>query len=198
MPRLARQDLLYAGCYAHVISRSIRKLKIFRMSEDFQKFYGLLKRTKREAGFKIHHYCVMQTHFHLVVSVGDVLEFSRAMQFVKSQYSFHFHREYKLSGPIWRERFRALLIEDERYMLACGKYIENNPVEAGLVKNPEEWKNSSYHFYHKNKKDDLIDVAAGHAHIRDVQIEDDEAFESGKVIGSDFFKFRLRQKLGIR
>ena len=91
MPRLPRQELLYGGCYVHVISRSIRKLKIFRDCEDVEIFYGLVQRTKKETDYKVYHYCVMQTHFHLVVSMADVAGFSKAMQYIKSQYSFHFH-----------------------------------------------------------------------------------------------------------
>lgn len=120
--RIARTELLYAGCYAHVISRSIRKLKIFKDHEDFQSFKDELFIEKRKSGFKVFHYCLMQTHFHLAVNIPDVAAFSRSLANLKSRYTSLFHAKYHLSGPIWRERYKSLLIENEAYLLACGRY----------------------------------------------------------------------------
>src|ERR1017187_6515265 len=116
MSRVLRNQLLYQGCYAHVISRSIRQLKLFNDEEDFQFFKGLLIQAKTQAKFKIYHYCFMQTHFHLAVRMGDLKDFSFAIRDVKRDYAYKFHTKYKLSGPIWRERFKSLLIENEDYM----------------------------------------------------------------------------------
>jgi len=130
--------------------------------------------------------------------MGDVLDFSRAMQYVKSQYSFYFHKKYRVSGSIWRERFKGLLIENENYMKACGQYVENNPVQAGLVENPKEWQNSSYRYYHSNAVDELIDYDQEYRSLKISRIDDEEDFEKGKIIGSAFFRFQLCQKLKIR
>jgi putative transposase len=193
MPRLARQDLLYEGCYAHIISRSIRKLKILKDQDDFRAFLNLLEKTKREAGYKLYHYCLMQTHFHLVVSMPAIERFSTAIQYLKGQYACYVHKKYRLSGPIWSERYRALLIEDEAYMKACGEYVENNPVKARLVKSAEEWKNSSFRHYNGKELNPLIDQYEGGGKEIDIEFEGDEFFENGKVIGSAFFQFQGRQ-----
>lgn len=198
MPRLLRKDILFGGCFAHVISRSIRKMKLFKDDEDFQTVGELFICTKKKFHYKIHHYCLMQTHFHLVVSMDDVDEFSRAMQFVKSQYSYKFHTKYHLSGPIWRERYRSLLIEDEHYLRVCGQYVEDNPVRAGLVNRAKDWKYSSFRFYSSDINDKIIDRCAvggsGDGYIKE-KFEDEEFFENGKVIGSPFFRFQFYEKI---
>ena len=142
--RIARTDLLYGGCYVHVISRSIRELKIFKDNEDFELFKKLWLIEKRKSGFRVFHYCFMQTHFHMAAEVPEVHKFWLSLARVKSRYASTFHAKYRLSGPMWRERYKSLLIENEGYLLACGRYIEDNPVKAGLVKRGEDWQFSSY------------------------------------------------------
>ena len=195
MARVTRNQLLYEGCYAHVISRSMRKEKIFKDSEDSKYFLKLLLAIKQEYPFKIFHYCLMQTHFHFVVQILSVSEFARGLSKLKSQYVFKYHEKYKLTGPIWRERYKSLLIEDEVYMLACGKYVENNPVKAGLVEKPEEWKESSAGYYLKGIADELIDGYDRAPVEKNIKIFSNENFEQGDGIGSDYFKFQLRKKL---
>ena len=198
MPRRLRKDVLFNGCFAHVISRSIRKMKLFKDDEDFQAMSELFICTKKRFHYKIHHYCLMRTHFHLVVSMDNVNEFSRAMQFVKSQYSYKFHAKYRLSGPIWRERYRGLLIEDERYLRVCGQYIENNPVRAGLVDQAEDWKYSSFRFYNSDMSDKIVNGYAAESkstgYIQE-EFEDEEFFENGEVVGSPFFRFQFYEKI---
>ena len=200
MARMARRELLYDGCYAHIISRSIRKIRLMRDDADFQMLNQLLMHAKRRYGFRVHHYCLMQTHFHLVVSMPDVEAFSRAIQFVKSQYCYHVHARYRLSGPVWRERFRALLIENEPYLYVCGRYVENNPVKAGLVREAKGWKYSSWGFYHEERIDPLISRLDFWDRTAPVETGDDpqKFCEKGKVIGSPFFKFQFYRRMKQR
>ncbi len=192
--RVARKELLYGDCYAHIISRSIRKLKIFRDDEDYCALKNLLLIEKRRSNFRVVHYCFMQTHFHLAVKISDVTEFSKSLARVKSRYVGVFHAKYRLSGPIWRERFKSLLIENDGYLLACGRYIESNPLKAGMIERIEDWKFSSYRFYHQNIKDELVD---GYEDLASVQYPKDwnklneVDFEQGSLVGSAFFKFQF-------
>jgi len=195
MSRISRLELLYGGCYVHVISRSIRKLKLFQDNEDFEFFMGLLKKAKSRAGFRIYHYCLMQTHFHLAVRMEDPEEFSWGIRDVKRDYACKFHDKYRLSGPVWRERYKSLLVEDERYLYMCGKYIEENPVKAGLVREGMDWKYSSSRHYALGEQDNLIDKYDEGVEARGVEglSLDEEDFERGSVIGSGFFKFQFFQ-----
>ncbi len=195
MSRVARKDILYDGCFAHVISRSIREYKIFKDRDDFETFQILLAKVKQEYTFKIMHYCFMNTHFHLAVKIPEVDSFSKGIQKLKSLYSYQFHAKYKISGPIWRERFRSLLIENEEYLYACGMYIEYNPVKAGIVKESHNWEYSSSQYY-RGKPDMLVD---GYKTIKtpkipeDINTQDERIFEKGQTIGSSFFRFQLRE-----
>ena len=191
MSRVSRNQLLYPGCYAHIISRSIRKLKLFNDEDDFKFFKKLLIQAKTKARFKIYHYCLMQTHFHLAVMMEDLKDFSFAIRDIKRDYAYQFHAKYKLSGPIWRERFKSLLIEDQRYLYACGKYIEGNPVKSQLVKQAIDWFYSSSRCYELNEKDGLVDsYARGDKNYKE-EVMNGTDFESGSVIGSDFFRFQF-------
>ena len=191
MSRIARYDVLYKDCYAHVISRSIRKLKLFKDDEDFMFFKKLLCQAKRKAEFKIYHYYLMQTHFHLAVRMGDLKDFSSAIRDVKRDYTYQFHSKYKLSGPVWRERFKSLLIENEDYLYTCGKYIEENPVKAGIVKQSADWIYSSSRHYELNESDELVDGYAEECKEVEGVALDKEEFEGGSVIGSSFFRFQF-------
>jgi putative transposase len=195
MSRVARNQILYDGCYAHIISRTIRKERVFKDSEDFELFRKQLIEIKNSHRFKIFHYCLMQTHFHLVVQIPAVEQFSKGLNQLKSRYIYAFHKKYRISGPIWRERFKSLLIEDEMYLLACGKYVEYNPVKAGLVNKIEEWEYSSGRYYLEGKMDGLIDSYNLPCLIEEIDIQNENVFEQGHGIGSDYFKFVLRRKL---
>ena len=147
---------------------------------------------------KVFHYCLMSTHFHLAIRISAVEGFIRALQKLKSQYVYKFHSKYKISGPIWRERFRSLLVEDEAYLYACGQYIENNPVKAGLVRESTEWPYSSSRYYLKGEGDPVVDgyETLGLPQLpHDINLDDEESFEKGKAIGSSYFRFRLREML---
>ena len=198
MSRMARSAFMYDGCYAHVISRSIRKQAIFNDTEDYQVFLDMLVQSKKEAQYRIFHYCLMSTHFHLAVKVANLTNFSKALQRLKSCYTYKYHAKYRLSGPIWRERFRSLLIENEPYMYACGRYIEHNPVEAGLVTRALDWPFSSCQYY-ENKKADGITDGYPNDTLKNVpkhiDINDRSLFERGAVIGSNCFKFQLKETM---
>lgn len=196
--RTARTEVLFDGCYVHVISRSIRKLEILRDQADFEVFSELLTRIKRDHGWRIFHYCLLSTHFHIALRISDLGLLIRGMQKLKSQYAYKFHSKYKISGPIWRERFRSLLIEDENYLYACGQYIEYNPVKAGLVAVCEDWKYSSRRYFSHRESDGIVDGYEGDVLPglpEGIDLRDEGAFEKERGIGSEFFKFRLQERL---
>ncbi len=198
MSRMARSAFMYDGCYAHVISRSIRKQRIFNDEEDFRVFLDLLVQSKKEARYHIFHYCLMNTHFHLALQIPDLTSFSKAIQHLKSYYTYKYHAKYRLSGPIWRERFRSLIIENVPYMYACGRYIEHNPVEAGLVERALDWPFSSCQYYETGKADGITDGYPEDALPcipKHMDIKDRSQFECGAAIGSNYFKFQLKETL---
>ena len=193
MSRLPRNQILFDGCYAHIMSRSFDFKFIFQAPEDFNHFKELLQTAKKEFRFQIHHYCLMNTHFHLAVSISQLHLFAKAFQRLKSQYTKWFNKKEKRTGPLWRERFKSLLIEDESYLYACGLYIEANPVKAGIVEMPEEWPYSSARYYLLNEADPLIDSYDSCQLPNEVDLNNSTFFTKGKVIGSELCKLQVEQ-----
>ncbi len=189
MARKARSEILYDGCYSHVFSRSIEKRKIFKDKDDFGYFLQLLKKEKQSKEFKIYHYCLMHTHFHLVVGIERLQLFSQALQQIKWKYTRQYNGKYQRWGPLWRERFKSMLIEDERYMHACGQYVEQNPLKAGIVEQERDWEYSSARHYAGTDKDELIDYYEYQGMPEDEDIEEED-FTRGWLIGSGWFKYR--------
>lgn len=194
MGRISRGDLLYDGCYAHVISRSIAKLKIFETETDFLFFERLLGSAKTEYDFLIFHYCLMHTHFHLVVCVKSVKKFSDGIRQIKWGYTKEYNRLKRRRGPLWQNRYKSLLIENESYLYACGLYVERNPERAGIVKSAEDWAYSSKRHYAGRGKNSLVTGYAFDGGLPDdVDVTDGLDFERGFAIGSDWFKYKIRR-----
>ena len=93
----------------------------------------------------------------MVVSIQELPAFSNAIKHLKQNYAKWFQRKHAHEGPVWRGRFGSQIIQDERYMYACGMYIEMNPVKAGVVKVAVDWPHSSARHYFSRGKDALID-----------------------------------------
>jgi putative transposase len=91
----------------------------------------------------------MSTHAHVVASADRLEQISKMMQSVGLRYAAHFNRQYARIGPLWNERFRALELADEQYALACLRYVDLNPVRAGICDDPEtyQWCSYSAHAY---------------------------------------------------
>ena len=193
MGRIPRNSLLYDGCYAHIISRSIEKRRVFENDRDFQFFRQLVLKGKAEHGFLVYNYCLMHTHYHMAVRIGSVEEFSIGMNRIKWDYTREYNRRHKRRGPLWQNRYKSLLIEDEGYLHACGVYIENNPIRAGLVKDAVEWEYSSGRHYAKMVVDALIDSYDLGEIPQGLDFRDGLEFERGSGIGSDWFKYKVRR-----
>ncbi len=194
MGRLNRGKILYDGCYAHVFSRAADKRCIFNHDEDFDKFKALLLASKEKFSYRIHHYSLMHTHFHLAVSMDSARKFSEGLKVVKRNYARYFNLRNQRFGPLWRDRFKSLLIEDERYLQACGRYIESNPVAAGMVDRCENWPHSSSAYYLQDKEDALVTPYAFDGEQIAIKGNQEQFFTHGQMIGSDLFKIHIEEE----
>ncbi len=113
MPRRARGRILYDGCFAHIYSRALEKRFIFRDEEDFEYFKELIRKTKEAFGYGLHHYCLMNTHFHMAVSLQKLEHFSKGLKQIKEQYARRCKKRYRQKGPVWWGRFGSQLIESD-------------------------------------------------------------------------------------
>jgi putative transposase len=131
----------------HVIQSGIDRQIIFRDTDDFTVFLQWLKDAARQFKVAIHAYVLMPTHIHLLASPSDELGLGRMMQWIGRHYVPYFNGKYQRAGTLWQGRYRAVVIDSEQYFLLCSRYIESNPVRAGLVNAPEDyaWSSISHH-----------------------------------------------------
>ncbi len=141
MPRFARL-VSSTGIY-HIMQRGINKTNLFLDQEDKQKYLDTLLRMKEKGEYTVYAYCLMDNHVHILIK-EDKEPLSVAIKRIGVSYSYYFNRKYNRVGHLFQDRFRSEPIEDDRYFLACGRYIHNNPVKAGIVNKPEEYTWSSY------------------------------------------------------
>jgi len=99
----------------------------------------------------------MNTHFHLIIQASSHEILSQHIAYLKWHYTMWMRKRYKWKGPLWRERYKSLPIENEDYLYTCGTYIEYNPVRAGICTDPTDYPYSSYRKYHLGITDTLID-----------------------------------------
>jgi putative transposase len=140
----------------HVIQTGNNHQVIFREPEDYTAFLAWLREAARQFKISIHAYVLMPTHLHLLVSPSDSTGLGRMMQWVGRQYVPYFNNRYQRTGTLWQGRYRATVIESEPYFLTCSRYIELNPVRAGLVGTPNDYPWSSHAHHVGAKSDPLI------------------------------------------
>lgn len=142
---MARQPrLTVAGYPHHVIQRGNDRQAIVRDDADREKLWALL--VEQAAIFKvaIHAYVVMDNHLHLLATPQTDEGLPKLMQAVGRSYVRYFNLRHQRTGTLWEGRYRSNLIESERYLLACMVYIDLNPVRAGMVAQPADYKWSSH------------------------------------------------------
>lgn len=144
---MARKPRLhYPGACYHVILRGNAGHDIFFDTRDRNRFFFLLQEGIEKYDHRIHGYCLMTNHIHLVIQVGDV-SLSRIMQNVSFRYTSYVNHRLKQAGHLFQGRYKALLIDADSYLLQIIRYVHNNPVRAGMVIIPEDYPWSSHNVY---------------------------------------------------
>ncbi|WP_395408583.1 transposase [Pseudoduganella sp. UC29_106] len=127
----------------HVIARGNRRGAIYRTHSDRLVWLSLLGETCERFNFRVHAYCQMTNHYHMVVeTVGGRL--ARGMRYLNGNYSQYFNRQHELVGHVFQGRYTAILCQRETYLMELSRYVVLNPVRAKLVSQPVEWPWSSY------------------------------------------------------
>ena len=141
VPRQSRVDV--EGALHHVFDRGNRRQVICEDSLDFQVFLSLVERAVKRYEWRVHAYCVMPNHYHLLIETPKA-GLSRGMQFVNGCYAQAFNWGRGLDGHLFQGRFGSALVEAEAHAIWVNRYIARNPVEAGLAPSPGGWSWSSY------------------------------------------------------
>ena len=132
------------GFPQHVTQRGNNRSPIFRAEDDYLAFHEWLRIACGRYECSLHAYVFMTNHVHLLMTPSDVGAVGRVLQSVGRQYVRRFNSTYGRSGTLWEGRYRATVVEHQRYLFTCYRYIELNPVRAGMVDRPRAYRWSSH------------------------------------------------------
>ena len=191
----------YGGIY-HVIARGNNREYIFKEDRDKGYFIKVLKDAIAD-DFQLYGYVLMDNHYHFLIQRYNK-ELQAIMHQINNKYSKYFNTKYKRMGHVFQDRYKAILVQDERYLLSLIRYIHRNPVRAGLCWNVSDYYWSSNFFYENNRSSFVaIDLvlnmlssdrkAAIHTYknLMGNNEEDKVDFEKEKIIGDEAYKIML-------
>lgn len=136
---MARKPRIDQAGFYHVINRGVEKRDVYLDDQDRKRFLKIIAENAEVYDFSIHAYCLMSNHYHLLMKTrkGNL---SSIMKQINSRYSIYFNRKTDRVGPLWQGRFKSWFVYDEKYLESLIKYIELNPVKAGITKKAGEYR----------------------------------------------------------
>jgi putative transposase len=154
MPRTLR--LILPGVAAHIIQRGNNRVACFKEDGDFLVYLAHLRHLSEKYECAVHAYCLMTNHVHLLVTPNEAGACTSLMRDLGQRYVQYFNRRHARSGTLWEGRYRSCVVESSRYVLGCYRYIELNPLRAGMVHHPSSYLWSSYAVNSGMRGDPLI------------------------------------------
>jgi putative transposase len=154
VPRRAR--LAVPGIPWHIIQRGNNRSACFYADEDYRYYLETLGDQAQTHGCAIHAYVLMTNHVHLLLTPDRKDSAASLMKQLGQRYVQYVNRTYRRSGTLWEGRFKSCLAQNEAYVLTCYRYIELNPVRAGMVSAPADYRWSSYRANGLGKADALV------------------------------------------
>ncbi len=140
----------------HVTQRGVDKRATFFHERDYRYYLEWLAKACAEHDCDIHAYVLMTNHVHLLMTPHTQDSISKVMQAVGRRYVRYVNDNYDRTGPLWDGRFKPSLIDSEKYLLTCMRYIELNPVWASMVDDPMDYSWSSHRHNCGGKQDDVV------------------------------------------
>jgi putative transposase len=216
MARLPR--FIIPGHPQHVIVRGNNRQEIFCAEADYRFYLEKLEAACDKYQCDVHAYVLMTNHVHLLITPHREDSISKAMQMVGRYYVQYYNYCYRRTGTLWEGRYKATLIDSETYLLSCMRYIEMNPVRAGMVSHPSEYPWSSYGRNALGREDSLVVPHLEYRRLgrgeeqrqsayrqlfrsrlgESVVNEIRNATNKAWVLGTDRFKGRIQQQLERR
>ncbi|MBP1208017.1 putative transposase [Duganella sp. 1411] len=154
MPR--RHRLVLPEVPLHIIQRGHDRQPCFLVEDDYRKFLNWLQLQSRASQARIHAYVLMTNHVHLLLSVVDAKSLACLMKSTTQNYAQYFNHRYRRCGAVWQGRYKSCVVQTEDYFLTCQRYIELNPVRAGMVRYPGHYRWSSYRCNAEGRDDGIV------------------------------------------
>lgn len=216
MPRRARLSLPGVPC--HVIQRGNNRGPCFFVDADYRRFLDILHDQAEAHGCRVHAYVLMSNHVHLLLTPAREESTAGLMKNLGQRYVQYVNRSHGRTGTLWEGRFRSCLAQDDAYVLACSRYIEMNPVRAGMVRRPSDYPWSSFRANGQGAADPIVTPHADYLRLGSdgcarraayralfrggmpaaLLDEIRRATNGGYVLGDDRFKAELTERLGRR
>lgn len=209
MPRIARA--VVAGFPHHVVQRGNNRGEIFFNDEDRAVYLFLLKTYSEKRSSPILCYCLMPNHIHLLVKPSSEGSLQRMMQGLTLCYTQHVNRKYRRTGRLWESRYHSCIVDQETYLWEVTRYIEQNPVRAAIVRNPQDYRYSSApaHFglaYDPVLGEDLFPEMERNSYIEFMRStipaaqmnEIRQSAKTGRPLGAMQFVIEMESRLGKR
>lgn len=151
------------GTWHHVYNRGIGKRILFASRADYRFFKALMACAVRRGDIEIHVFCLLGTHFHLLVRVPPGGDLSKAMGRIQNAYARWFNRRNRRDGPLYRGRFRSKSVNSTTYWITLWRYIEHNPVSAGVCNHPAAYEHGSARYYATGRHPRWLTTSRAHA-----------------------------------
>ena len=164
MPRMAR--LVVPGYPHHVTQRGSRRQQTFFGKEDYHTYLDLLNRRLNACRVTVWAYCLMPNHVHLIVVPETASGLAELLRTAHARYARIINRAHDWQGHLWQERFHSFVMDDS-HLLAAVRYVELNPVRAGLCGRPEDWRWSSVHAHLGAENDPIMPTCPMRTRVRD-------------------------------
>ena len=216
MARLPR--LYFPGCVQHVIQRGNNREACFYDEADYKVYLSFLNESAKKYRVAIHAFVLMTNHVHLLATPSDEQGISRLMQALGRRYVQYFNFTHGRTGTLWEGRYKSTLVDSDSYLLTVYRYLELNPVRAGMVAHASEYPWSSYQANALGKPIQLLTPHALYLQLGKTEEECQVAYRSlfrgrlpdrqlseireatnkGWVLGDDRFKAQIQIKTGRR
>ncbi|MCC3359166.1 transposase [Bacillus sp. REN16] len=147
-----KKRIFIPGQFYHIVCRGNRRDPLFRNASDFEAFLHIIQQLYEKKPFEMASYCLMNNHYHLQLRSFET-PISKIMGLMNKRYANYHNTKYRLTGHVYEKRFYDKVIGTKEGMLEVSRYIHLNPVEAKMVKLPENYPWSSYKYYKNENKD---------------------------------------------
>lgn len=206
------------GQALHLIQRGNNRQAIFFADLDYRFYHEALEEAAHRYGCAVHAYVFMTNHVHLLLTPSTGEGPSRVMQSVGRRYVRYVNTVYQRTGTLWEGRFKSAIVDSERYLLTCSRYIESNPVRAGMVNAPQDYPWSSHRHNAQGQHDSLLEPHSVYQRLGPDNVNRQNAYrrlfegalgpdaleqirsatEAGAVIGNDRFREQIEMATKCR
>ncbi|MBI1909459.1 MAG: transposase [Deltaproteobacteria bacterium] len=152
LPRIQENQLHY-----HIIVRCNNEAFHFETKEDFERYLNTLSFFKKRHRFKLYNYVLMNSHVHLLLQPSEKTPLQETMHLINWNYAKDYNQRKNRKGHFWLDRYTSIPVQTDLYALSLMRYMDRNPIRAGIIKKPDNWQWGGYRFYAFGEPNSILD-----------------------------------------